>query len=81
MKTPFHLEDLEDVAAKGCNEPGCDHEDHEHNLPLFLHGFCHKAAGLAVSFKYGDNYLVIACAECSKEVLRVQIDSKGREEH
>jgi len=80
MKPAFHLEDLEDAAAKGCNEPGCTHEDHGSG-PLYLHAFCHKYAGLAVSFKYGENYLVIACAKCSKEVIRVQIDSKGREEH
>jgi len=72
-----YLEDLENAAAQGCQSPGCDHK---HAGPLFLHARCHDYEGLSVSFEYGNEYLVVACSKCAVEVIRIQIESKGRGE-
>ncbi|MCK5316925.1 MAG: hypothetical protein KAJ55_03375 [Anaerolineales bacterium] len=78
IKGAAYLEDLEDATAQGCTTPGCNHE---HSGPLYLHPMCHKFEGkLEVSFKFGDDHVVIACAQCHSEVIRVQVASKGREE-
>ena len=73
MKVAY-LEDLEKACAQGCQEPGCNHE---HSGPLYLHGKCHKYEGkLDVSFSFGDNHLVVSCAKCHEEVIRIQVASK-----
>jgi len=72
-----YLEDLEDAAARGCQTPGCDHK---HAGPLYLHAFCHKYEGMSVSFEFGNGYLTVACSRCQQEVIRIQIESKGRGE-
>jgi hypothetical protein len=80
IKGPAYLEDLEDAIALGCTEPGCTHE-HEHNGPLYLHPMCHKYEGkLEVSFHFGDNHVLVSCALCHAEVIRIQLASKGRGE-
>jgi len=73
-----YLEDLEIAVANGCQTPGCNHK---HSGPLYLHGKCHQYEGkLDVSFSFGDGHIVVSCAKCHSEVIRIQIASKGRKE-
>jgi len=70
-----YLEDLENAAARGCQTPGCNHK---HAGPLYLHPMCHEYGPLSISFEFGDNHLTVICAKCEKEVIRIQVESKGR---
>ncbi len=73
VKGPVYLEDLEIAVAQGCQETGCNHE---HSGPLYLHPMCHKYEGkLQVSFNFGDDYVVVACARCHTEVIRIHVAS------
>ena len=74
VKGPAYLEDFEIAVAQGCQEPDCTHE---HGGPLYLHPMCHKYEGkLDVSFSFGDDHLVVTCAQCHAEVIRIQVASK-----
>jgi len=75
---PIFLESLENLIVQGCGSPGCDHQSHMN--PMFLHAACHLDGEIEASFRFGDDYLLIACRECHEEVVRIYITSKAKEQ-
>lgn len=66
---PLTRIDLDLMAAKGCQAPGCKNHDHT----IFLHGRCHMSAGLDVSYTRDSRALVIVCARCKRHVATVAV--------
>ena len=66
---PSYVEDLERIIASGCQAPGCTH-DHD---TLFLHGKCHLKADVEVSYTKDSSEIIVACAVCQKEIIRVAV--------
>lgn len=64
------MEDLEKMIAKGCQTPGCTHDDHG---TLFLQARCHPKADIEVSYTKDSGELLVACAECHKAIVRVAV--------
>lgn len=62
---------LDDVAAFGCQMPGCDHKNHDNTF--FLHARCHPAADAEVSYTAGSGVLKVACRVCSKVIAEVKV--------
>ena len=63
-------DDLDRMAARGCDMPGCDHADHEE---IYLHARCHLRAGTRVSYRRGSGLLRIACRQCRQEIATVLV--------
>lgn len=59
-----NLNDLETIAAKGCQIPNCDHKNHDSTF--FLHQSCHPGTTLEVSYTLGSGHLRVSCAKCQK---------------
>lgn len=72
----LYLEDIEEFVVQGCASLDCKHEGHDR---MFVHARCHLGGRIEVSFKFGDNFLTIACGECHQEIMKIIIASKGRE--
>ena len=65
-----YVEDLERMIASGCQTPGCTHKDHG---TLFLHGKCHFRGTVEVSYTKDSGEILVACAECQKEIARIAV--------
>ncbi len=65
--------DLDLLAARGCQAPGCDHAGHGGDDPVFLHGRCHPAAPIEASYVAGSGLLVIRCRRCQKLISEIQV--------
>ena len=63
-----YYEDLERLAASGCQVPGCTHE-HDHKL--VLNARCHPRAG--TDLKLVDGGLHVCCAECGAFVIAIAV--------
>jgi hypothetical protein len=59
----------EDLNGMGCGTPNCGH-DHS---TLYLHASCHIGAATVVRYEKAIETLVIECAECEKEVVRIKL--------
>ncbi len=59
---------LDKKVAGGCSIPGCDQCAQE---PLYLHAACHLDGEIEASYKNG--VLTIACRECHKPVVSVEV--------
>jgi len=62
--------DLDRVASKGCQVPGCTHENHNQ---VYLHARCHIDAQVSAQYVAPDA-LQISCADCGKFVCRVAVE-------
>ena len=66
----------EELDHMHCGIPECKSS---HGGQMFLHSQCHIKAGTEVSYDPSDGgELLIACAECKKEIVRIQVASLGR---
>lgn len=63
---------LDRIAAAGCQNPDCQHKDHQHGA-IFLHGNCHPRADVSASYVAGSGVLVIKCAQCGKMITQVAV--------
>lgn len=57
-----------DLDSLHCGIPNCTHEDHE---PMYLHGRCHIASYVEVSYFNGS--IKVACAECKKVIAIIKV--------
>ena len=55
--------------AAGCDTPNCAHD---HSI-LYLHGLCHPESNREVFYEKASGQLVVACHECKKEIVRVEV--------
>ena len=58
-------------ASAGCAVNGCDHA--HHGQQMFIHAACHPMAQIEASYKPGTGYLVLACRQCKKEIVRAKL--------
>lgn len=63
----IYAEDLERMAASGCQGDGCDHRGE----PLFLHARCHVSGRIEVSYSKG--VLRVGCQECGEAIAEVAV--------
>jgi hypothetical protein len=59
-----------DLNAAGCDSDNC--KDHDHSV-LYLHADCHIGAATVTRYEKKTETLVIECAECEKEVVRIKL--------
>jgi hypothetical protein len=57
-----------DFDAIGCDNPQCDHADH--NL-LYLHSQCHPNYPLNVCYDKRQGVVIVSCHHCHEEVARI----------
>lgn len=55
--------------AISCSMENCDHKDHG---PFYFHSRCHMRSPTWTYFNQLTGELVIECAECKKEIARIQ---------
>lgn len=67
MTLDQHLLDM--LAANGCTNPGCNHQDHDQ---LYLHSRCHRAAQV-IAYHTSDDILEVACAGCKDLICRIAV--------
>jgi hypothetical protein len=58
-----------ELDAVGCATPGCTHD---HSV-LYFHPRCCDGAGISARYEKDSGELVIACAECEREVVRIAV--------
>lgn len=63
---PLTKEDLEVLAARGCDIPGCDCRNEE----IFVHPRCHND-GLYVSYNPKSGLVHLTCRRCEAPVLNI----------
>jgi hypothetical protein len=61
--------DLDAMAARGCQAPGCDHKGH--SAEVWLHPRCHVRARIGVRYESGK--LFLSCEACKKTFLVVAV--------
>ena len=61
--------ELDTWASGGCMDENCAH-DHG---PLFAHAACHIGGEIEASYVRGSGVLRIACRECGKDIMNVQV--------
>lgn len=61
--------ELDNVVARHCDVPGCDHTTHE--LGLDLGGRCHPGAPMFVTYR--DRVLTLRCALCRSAITQVLV--------
>jgi len=74
---PLFLHQMDDLAARGCQTPGCTHEAHAGGL--YLNQRCHPGAGVRV--QYADDahpepcaaVLVLHCQRCAADVCSIAL--------
>ena len=71
----MNLEALEYLTTQGCSAKCCNHDGHD---KLYLHARCHVSGGIEVSFKSGNDFILIACLECKEEIARIEVASNDR---
>jgi hypothetical protein len=59
----------EDLNKSGCGLPNCTH-DHS---KLFLHSSCHIEAPTWVIYEKAIETLIVKCADCGNEVIRIKL--------
>ncbi len=69
-KPPLTKPDLDEIASRGCQSPGCTHEAHG---PIFIHGVCHDGGHIEASYEAGSGVLMIACRQCRKPIARIAV--------
>lgn len=65
--------DLDDLAASGCQVPGCNHQNHGVLDEIYLHGRCHVSAGTEVLYKTADKIIEVRCKKCKAFVAAVDV--------
>jgi hypothetical protein len=70
MDDPIYREDLD---LRGCDDPDCQ-EDHG---PLYFSSVCHGENDLLRATYLRGGSLVLSCAECGREIVRLAIASRG----
>lgn len=66
----IYTEDLDAMAAAGCQTEGCDHRGE----PVFLHAKCH--VGGRIEAMYLEGVLHVRCLECSKPIVEIVVARK-----
>ena len=69
---PLNRIDMDLMAARGCQQPGCDHKDHS---IFFLHPRCHIRAGTWTSYDRDTGLLSVTCKQCKKLVAEIEVAS------
>jgi hypothetical protein len=60
-----------ELNVMGCGEPNCKHD---HSV-LYLHSSCHPRSATWTRYEKISETLVITCAKCDKEVVRIRLIS------
>jgi len=68
----FFFEDLEQMAAFECDDPACDHTQHQ-----ILWAESGHQARLSVRYRPGTGVLEVLCQHCGGLVLAVPVRRKG----
>ena len=63
--------DLDLMATRGCEAPGCKHTGH--GGPIYLRQRCHPQAGICARYALGSGALEIRCAECGLVITTVAV--------
>lgn len=63
--------DLDTIAARGCQEPGCSHEGHDQTI--YFHGRCCMGGPIEASYTLGTGILRIGCRECGETIAEVKV--------
>ncbi len=66
----FYFEDLQEAVARGCQVPGCTHEEHH---TLFVQAKCHPRGWCEVSYTKDSGEILVACSVCHKPIARYAI--------
>jgi hypothetical protein len=77
---PLFLHQMDDLAARGCQTPGCTHEAHAGGL--YLNQRCHPGTGVRV--QYADDahpepcaaVLVLHCQRCAADVCSIALSAR-----
>jgi hypothetical protein len=59
----------EQLDASGCSSPNCNH-DHS---TLYIHAVCHISSAVCVKYEKKTGLIIVECAECDKEVIRIKL--------
>ena len=66
-------EQLDEMAARGCQMPGCDHKNHD--PVIFLHAKCHLNESCDCAY-VGPKEVKIVCFKCGNMVCTVAVKAK-----
>lgn len=67
--------DLDLIAARGCQIPGCSHEHKEEGI--FVHSKCHPEKGVFALFEEDESLpftAKIICAKCTNPIVQVLVE-------
>jgi hypothetical protein len=65
--------DKVDLDELRCGNPDCPHQDHPQ---IHFHPRCHPDASLEIFYEKASSHLVIECANCEEEVVRIRVTGK-----
>lgn len=71
---PIYQDDLDALAAHGCQMPGCSHD---HDKILYFVARCHPKARISAYYKAGSGVVLLLCGECEKVIVPLAVARGG----
>lgn len=68
MPKPLTVQALDDMAAGGCDTPGCQCKDE-----LVLAARCHPGKGTNTVYQKGDGFVSVVCRVCKSLIVKLAI--------
>jgi len=77
---PLFLHQMDAMAARGCQTPGCTHG--EHDRVLYMNQRCHPGAGVRVQYEDDDHpepcaaVLRLRCQRCTQDICSIALAAR-----